>query len=83
MQQPLSFRRRVTEVVAEIAVFFAVGVILAMLITSYDGPLGGTYFDALLASPFLMVVAIMLVAHFQLRRFRRSRRLQLQADASS
>jgi pilus assembly protein TadC len=83
VQQPLSFRRRLTEVVATILVFAIVVAILAYLIGNYNGPLSGAYFDALLASPFLMVAVFFVVAHFELRRFRRSRRLQLQADASS
>jgi len=83
VQQPLSFRRRLTEVVATVVVFFFVGVILAILIGDYSGPLSGTYFDVLLASPFILVAVFLIVVNLQLRRFRRSRRLQLQADASS
>jgi len=57
------------------------------VLVTYSGPLSGAYFDALLAGPFILVVVFLVFIHMQLRRFRRSRRLQLQieaqADASS
>ena len=65
------------------AVFLAVIAILSYLIDSYNGPMSGTYFDALLASPFAVVAVFLVVVNLQLRRFRRSRRSQLQTDASS
>ena len=59
------------EVVVTMAVLIVITIALGHLLATYSGPLSGTYFDALLASPFIFVIAALVFVHFQLRRFRR------------
>lgn len=75
MQGRLTLGRRLAEVTALLATMVAVTVVLFYLLESYNGPLSGTYFDALIASPFLLVIVFLMAAHLQLRRFRSRNRL--------